>query len=103
MTNNDYDFEVRKLSQEFFTNYPDPPYGEIERKEQRGYACLLVETHYDYLICIPYRSHITHNNAYMFSDSQLPRPIKGRGLLKAPYPLCFAKFAARPAGPSVTV
>ena len=37
------------------------------------------------------------------ASSQLPRPIKGRGLLKAPYPLCFAKFAARPAGPSVTV
>ena len=36
-----------------------------------------------------------------FYHSQLPRPIKGRGLLKAPFPDMVSEFAAGPAGPDV--
>lgn len=35
------------------------------------------------------------------SHRQLPRPIKGRGLLKAPFPDMVLKFAAGPTGPNV--
>ncbi|MBO5520606.1 MAG: hypothetical protein J5973_02910 [Eubacterium sp.] len=65
----DYTFEIRKLSSLFYTSYPQSNFPEIERKNARGYATLLVDTHDGYLICIPFRSHINHEFAYMFKNS----------------------------------
>lgn len=49
--------------------YPLSSYPELMYKQGRPYNCLLIDLHYDYLICIPYRTHIRHNNAYHFKNS----------------------------------
>ena len=49
---------------------PIPPYKEILKKHKRAYNCLLFQTHYDYYICVPYRSEIRHNYAYKFKHSK---------------------------------
>ena len=54
------DYQILKLTDAFYKAYPNPPYTEILKKNQRAYNCLLFQSHYDYFICIPYRSEITH-------------------------------------------
>jgi len=49
----DYDFEVNLLSAKFLNSYPDTLYPELMHKQGRPYSCLLIDTHQDYLICIP--------------------------------------------------
>lgn len=46
------------------------------KKEKRAYNCLLFQSHYDYLICIPYRSEINHSYAYRFKKSARSRAHK---------------------------
>ena len=43
---------------------------EILEKKQRAYKCLLFQTHYEFFICIPYRSEISHPFAFLFKKSQ---------------------------------
>jgi hypothetical protein len=69
LTENAFDYQVLNLTESFYNDYPDPPYKEILRKDARPYNCLLVQSHYDYFICIPYRSHINHKFAYRFKNS----------------------------------
>lgn len=64
-----FDYQVLNLTQQFYVDYPDPPYKEIVRKGNRPYNCLLLQSNYGYYICIPYRSHINHKYAYMFKNS----------------------------------
>ena len=64
-----FDYQVLNLTDKFFDNYPDPPYKEIVRKNNRPYNCLLLQSHYGYFICIPYRSHINHKYAFKFKNS----------------------------------
>ena len=64
-----FDYQVLNLMQQFYNDYPDPPYREIVRKNSRPYNCLLIQSHYGYFICIPYRSHINHRYAYRFKNS----------------------------------
>jgi hypothetical protein len=64
-----FDFQVLNLTHAFYNDYPDPPYKEIVRKDNRPYNCLLIQSHYDYFICVPYRSHINHKFAYKFKNS----------------------------------
>lgn len=66
----DYDVEVMQLSQKFWADYPHNQYPELLQKSGRPYNCLLVDTHMDYFICIPFRSNISHNNAYLFQNTQ---------------------------------
>ena len=40
-----------------------------EKKKERRYACLLIQSHYGYFICIPYRTEISHKYAYHFRKS----------------------------------
>ena len=54
------DYQILKLTNAFYSAYPNPPYTEILKNNQRAYNCLLFQSHYDYFICIPYRSEITH-------------------------------------------
>ena len=65
-----FDYQVLNLTNRFYYDYPDPPYKEIVRKNSRPYNCLLVQSHYGYFICIPYRSHINNKYAFKFKKSK---------------------------------
>lgn len=39
-------------------------------KYGRPYTCLLIDTHDDYFICVPFRSSISHNTAFLFKNTQ---------------------------------
>ncbi len=74
MVNDDqFDYQVLNLTQQFYNDYPNPPYKEIVRKDTRPYNCLLIQSHYGYFICIPYRSHVNHKHAYKFKNSARSR------------------------------
>lgn len=63
------DFKILRLSDRFYSDYPDPPYSEILQKKERAYNCLLLCTR-SYYICIPYRTEIKHKYAYHFKSSR---------------------------------
>jgi protein AbiQ len=65
-----FDFQILKLTEEFYNNYPQKEYPELLKKEKRGYNCLLIQTHYDYFVCIPYRSEIHHKYAFKFQNTK---------------------------------
>ena len=73
---NEFDYQVLHLSNLFYSDYPNPPYGEILTKNKRSYNCLLIQSHYGYFICIPYRSQISHKYAFMFRKSVRSRTHK---------------------------
>ena len=64
-----FDYQILNLTPQFYRDYPSPPYNELIRKNSRPYNCLLLQSHYGYFICIPYRSHINHKFAYKFKNS----------------------------------
>lgn len=64
------DSQILRLTNAFYERYPNPPYIEILKKRKRGYKCILFQTHYEYYICVPYRTEITHAYAYHFKDSR---------------------------------
>lgn len=68
-----FDIHIYKLSDKFIEDHPSDEYPEIATKSNRPHCCLLIDTHRDYFICIPYRSHIHHKNAYLFHDSDRSR------------------------------
>ena len=70
------DYQILKLTDLFYQHYPNPPYIEILKKQKRAYNCLLFQTHYNYFICIPYRSEITHSFAYLFKKSKRSKKHK---------------------------
>jgi len=63
------DYQILKLTEQFYNAYPNPPYREILQKKNRAYNCLLFQTHYDFFICVPYRSEISHKYAYHFKGT----------------------------------
>ena len=63
------DYQILKLTDDFYNAYPNPSYKEILKKKQRAYNCLLFQTHYDYFICIPYRTEISHPYAFHFKTT----------------------------------
>lgn len=69
----EYDYQVLRLTEEFYEQYPPWKYPEIMSKQKRGYSCLLIETHYDFFICVPYRTEIQHKFAYHFKKSKRSR------------------------------
>lgn len=66
----DFVADVYQLTQDFMDAYPVEQYPELMHKLGRPYNCLLVDTHYDYYICIPFRSQINHKNAFLFHGTQ---------------------------------
>ncbi len=64
------DYQILKLTDDFYKAYPDPPYKEILKKKQKAYNCLLFQTHYGYFICIPYRTEIRHQYAFHFTTTK---------------------------------
>ncbi len=71
-----YDYDIQKLTTAFFEDYPSDIYPELMNKLGRPYNCLLLETHYDYYICIPFRSNIHHKQAFLFKDSRRSRQTR---------------------------
>ncbi len=63
------DYQIIKLTDDFYNTYPNTPYIEILKKKQRAYNCILFQTHYGYFICVPYRTEISHKYAYHFKNS----------------------------------
>ena len=47
----------------------NPPYIEILKKKQRAYNCLIFQTHYNFFICVPYRSEISHKHGFFFKNT----------------------------------
>ena len=72
----EFDSQVYLLSPKFITDYPLSLYPELMYKLGRPYTCLLIETHDDYFLCVPFRSSINHRNAYHFTGTQ--RSLKSR-------------------------
>ena len=70
------DYQILKLTDVFYHAYPNPPYKEILKKKQRAYNCLLFQTHYEYFICIPYRTEISHPYAFHFTTTVRSRAHK---------------------------
>lgn len=66
----EYDSEVRKLSEDFYADYPENLYPEILRKDERPYTCLLIDVHEDYLICLPFRTMMNHPQGFRFLKSK---------------------------------
>lgn len=62
-----YIFEIKKLTKSFYDIHNGDE--DIIRKTQRAFNVLLVDVK-DYYICIPFRSHISHEYAYKFKDSE---------------------------------
>ena len=54
------DYQILRLTDLFYEAYSNPPYVELLEKRTRAYNCLLFQTHYDYFICVPFRTEITH-------------------------------------------
>lgn len=65
----EYVSDIYLLSTKFLYDYPHNKYPELMYKQNRPYAFLLIDVFEDFYICIPYRSYITHNNAYLFKKS----------------------------------
>ena len=65
-----YAFTIKYLSDTFYDAYPAAEYPEILKKDSRPYTCLLLKTHYDFFICIPFRTDIRHKYAYHFHSSR---------------------------------
>ncbi len=72
----DNDFQILKLTSDFYNAYPNPPYVEILQKQHRAYNCILFQLHYDYYICVPYRTEISHKYSYLFRNSARSRKHK---------------------------
>lgn len=75
----DYVYQILNLTEAFYSDYPNKTYNEIMKKKERPYNCLLLQSHYDYFMCIPYRSNINHNNAFFFTNSKRSK-VKKSGL-----------------------
>lgn len=65
----EYGSELSLLSSKFTQDYPPAVYPELLHKHGRPYTCLLIESHDDYFICVPFRSSIGHKNAFLFTDT----------------------------------
>ena len=70
------DYQILRLTDDFYKDYPNPPFIEILKKEKRAYTCILFQTHYGYFICVPYRTEISHKYAYHFKHTK--RSLKHR-------------------------
>ena len=73
------DYQILKLTDAFYKAYPNPPYREILKKKQRAYNCLLFQTHYNYFICIPYRTEISHRYAFHFTNTLRAKKLEKIG------------------------
>ena len=64
-----FDFQILRLTNKFYEDYPSSDYPEILVKHSRSYNCLLFQSHYGYFVCVPYRSEIHHKYAFKFKNT----------------------------------
>jgi len=64
-----HDFEIRELTQLFYSDYPSSKFSEIVHKNSRPYDVVVFEMTPDYFVCIPFRTNINHNNCFHFKNS----------------------------------
>ena len=64
------DSQIVRLSQKFYSDYNSAEYPEILTKNARAYNAILFQTHYDYFICVPFRSEIKHEYSFRFKKSR---------------------------------
>lgn len=69
----EYDSELSLLSSKFTQDYPPATYPELMHKHGRPYTCLLIDSHDDYFICVPFRSSIGHKNALCLPELRVQR------------------------------
>lgn len=74
--NDEFDFQILQLTPQFYEAFPKHLYPEILNKHTRSYNCLLIQSHSNFFICIPYRSEITHNYAFKFKKSHRSKKHK---------------------------
>lgn len=72
----EYDLELSLLSSKFIRDYPSVTYPELLHKQGRPYTCLLIDSHDDYFICVPFRSSIGHKNAFLFTGTARSKKSK---------------------------
>ncbi len=67
-----YDNEIRRLSSQFYIDYPHSLYPEILTKINRNYNIVIFEINYlnSCYVCVPFRSEMHHNNGYKFKYSK---------------------------------
>ena len=65
----EFDYQILKLNGRFYRDHPADQYPEFLMKEDRAYNCLIVDTHEDYVICIPFRTDMRHRNGFRFRGS----------------------------------
>jgi len=68
---NDNDFEIRRLSSEFYNAYPHEQYPEMEYKPERPYLVLLFYVDSN-RFALPFRTNIRHEYCYKFKNSNRP-------------------------------
>ena len=56
------------LTNSFYKDHPNPPFKEMEQKQNRPYIVFLVEIE-GHTWAIPFRSHIRHGHAF-FTDAE---------------------------------
>ena len=71
--NTEFDFDLYLLSLKFVQDYASSTYPELMYKQGRPYTCLVIDSHDDYFICVPFRSNIRHKNAFMFKGTARSR------------------------------
>ena len=64
-----YTVQLCLLTDQFLQDYPSSCFPELLLKQKRPYVSLLLEMH-DYFICIPFRTSIKHENAFLFKTSR---------------------------------
>ena len=84
----EFDYQIRRLSTDFFNAYPESVFPEILRKEQRPYYCLVVDIHEDFFICIPYRSNLSQK----LSNKQGFKFVNSRRSRQSPSGLDYRKI-----------
>lgn len=75
-TSNDYNYQIYKLSSDFYNNYPQSQYKEILAKDGRPYSCIVFELIDGCFVSVPYRTEIKHSYAYLFKNSSRSRRNK---------------------------
>ena len=68
--NSPFDYQILKLTDAFYNTYSKEEYPELLLKSGRSYNCLLIESHYGYFICVPFRTNIRHKNAFLFTNTK---------------------------------
>lgn len=62
--------QIYQLSKQFYDDYPQNRFPEIEQKQDRPYTILILKITDGIKIGVPFRSHIAHQNAYHFQTSK---------------------------------